>query len=183
MSSLVQGSQQTPNSQRPMGIDYVRSYESGVVVLPGSFRGFTTASANYDARQTRGNYFSVTLVSTGRYRVTLSGIVPQLVYSSVSPTQAQGTTAVPGWPPGLAVNPQAFLTNDATPANLPAYISDLGAQVDRFSTIYATPFSATTNSFDIVCCNTGVLPSTVADVSALDRVNFQLAFKTNGYTP
>jgi hypothetical protein len=168
-----------------MGTDFVRSVETNVVALYGSFRGFTTASANYDARQTRGNYFTVSWVSTGRYRVTLTGAVPLLNYSSAWPTQTPGTTATPGWPAGLVVNPTAFLTCETQPTQLPQFYSN-GTVVTSFYNVYCTPFSATTNSFDILTNATtsgaGILTGP-ADVTANDRVNFQLSFKLSGYTP
>ncbi len=185
MSSLVQGSQQTPNSQTPMGVGYVKSINADTIVLEGSFQGFLTTSSNYLASKTRGNFFTVSWVATGHYRVQLNGVSPLTTYTStLGYTSANGGNA-PGWPAGLIENPTVWLTNDLTPANLPAYYSSTGTSVTSLYSVAATPLDKTTNvnTFDIYCCASTALALPGVDVGTGDRINFRLVYKLTGYTP
>jgi hypothetical protein len=161
--ALTQGSATLTNSQWVQEWP-VKAVDSRCVMAFGSFEG-NGASAPTVA-QTRGNWFVVTRVSTGRYRVTFSGFVPNLNYAVQSPAQTVGA----GNPPGLLGEPDTYICSET-----------VGTAPAQFWQAYASKFDSTTNpnSFDIFTFVAGV----AVDVSSADRVNFNFTFKDTAFVP
>ncbi len=142
----------------------IRSPELGVVELFGSFQGKGTS----DPSVLRGNWFSVTRVSAGLYRVQCTLPIPTLI--------------VAGAPSGLISEPFAWITSE-TVATMPAVSTGFAWQ------LCCSCYDVTThaNTFDIT---TGLMTDatppvvwTATDVQTTDRVNFRLAFKNTAVVP
>ena len=177
MSSL--GSAQNPSYQWSTQ-DRVRSVDVGTVMLWGSFQGNGTSAPN--VAQQRGNWFTVSRVSTGHYRVQLLLNV-NASYAQQSPVQAVG----PGQPQGLWAEADVQLMSE-TPGNLPT-IAGGGTTVPTANVqIYVTKLdkinAATLNTFDIyLFTGTTGVTATATDLTASDRLLFNLTFKNTAFTP
>lgn len=123
----------------------------GVVHTYGSFQGTTGAVL---ATQVRGNGFTVTRVSAGRYRVTLAYTLP--------------TAHVQGQPAGLLEEPRAWVVSET-----------VGTQPVKGFIVQTSRYDGTTNvgSFDIWTLDSAAA-NAVADVTTADRVCFVLGWKS-----
>lgn len=171
MSSFAQGSQQIPNSSLPNTIDYHRVVETGAVSLYGSFQGFTSTA--YLPALSRGAYYTVTWISTGRYRVKLYNFVYGAL--GVQPNGVADGSQYPGNPPGLLVEARCGVLSETVGTANSTVTSVRASKLDR-----VTPGSATYNSFDIFTYN--ATPA-LNDVPTTERIQFELVFKMTTFNP
>lgn len=151
-------------------IDFTYSPEQGVTWLTGSFGGNSTSSPT--AGSIVGGWIaSVSLVSTGHYRVQMALPLPNdlAVYTV----------------PQLVQEPLAYVYS-ASITTVPA----LATTGNGFS-VTCSSFDTTTNlnTFDIFVytqvfvSGTPSLTATLTNVATTDRIQFQLAFKNTSVLP
>ncbi len=143
--------------------DYVRSVETGVDQLIGSF--LANGSSDPLVTQNRGNYFTVVHTTTGVWTVTVHINIGRALVT----VDASGVG--PGQPNGLLSEPRAWSVGDATTPTAPTV---LYCACTRYLN------SALPGTFQIHGYSTG---TTHSDGAATDRIFFQLGWKHTGFAP
>ena len=143
--------------------DYVRSIDTGVDLLAGSF--LANGSSDPVNTQFRGNYFTVVHTGTGIWTVTIHLNIPRALVP-VS-TQSVG----PGQPNGLLLEPRAWPVGDADTPTAPTITK---CTCTRYLN------SSLPGTFQIHGYSTG---TTHSDGASTDRIFFQLGWKHTGFAP